>query len=150
MGFGVSIAGMFGVQSLAVMLLAAAPVYGQDWRPTQMLSMRYPCLALTVRMQGRVKLRFIIDDRGMPQDIQIVSGHPLLAPQAVVHLKSLTLRESGYKPHSVARTVIYSFRLDRAEKSKSDIVSPHFLPPNIVVVTSGFVKPSSPCQTYLE
>ena len=142
---------MFGLQRLAVVLsLTGAAVYGQDWHPTQMLSMRYPCLALTVGMQGRVKLRFIIDDRGVPQDIQIVTGHPLLAPQAVDHLKSLILRMSGDKPRSVARTAIYSFRLDRAEKSKSDLVSPHFLPPNTVVVTSGFVKPSSPCKAYLE
>src|ERR1700676_4989418 len=102
---------MIGSQSLAVvLLLAAAPVYGQDWHPTLMLPMRYPCLALTVRMEGRVKLHFEIDDRGMPQDVEIVTGHPLLAPQAVAHLKSLTLRTSSYKPRSVVRTAIYSFR----------------------------------------
>jgi hypothetical protein len=142
---------MFGVQGLAaVLLLAAAPVYGQDWRPVQMVPVRYPCLALAVRMQGRVELRFRIDDRGTPQDVTAVRGQPLLLQSAMAHLKSLSIRLEGNKPGSVPRTAIYSFRLDRAEKPKSDLISPHFLPPHTVVVTSGFVKPSSPCEARLE
>jgi len=131
--------------ALAATLLAGQ-INGQGWHPIQMLPMRYPSCALIARIQGRVELRFTIDDRGTPEDVTPVRGHPLLLHAATIHLKSLTVRPSGDKPRSVARTVFYSFRLDRAEKSKTDLVSTHFMAPNTVVVTSGFVRPSSPCE----
>ena len=138
---------MFGIQSLALaVVLLAAPACGQDWRPVQMLPMRYPCWALTVRMQGRVQLRFTIDDRGTPRDVSIVTGHPLLAPDAAAHLKSLTVRLSGSKARSLARMAIYIFRLDPKQKSTTDLVPTRFNAPNIVIVTSGYVQPSSPCK----
>src|ERR1700692_413077 len=99
---------MFGVQDLAVvLLLTASTVSGQDWHPTQMLSMRYPCLALAVAMQGRAELHFTIDNHGKPRDITPVRGQPLLLQSAMAHLKSLTLRLDGITPGSVPRTAIY-------------------------------------------
>ena len=138
---------MFRIQGLifAATVLATS-AYGQDWRPVQMLPVRYPCLALAVGLQGRVEFSFTASNLGTPRDIIVVRGHPLLAEQAAVHLKSLTLRLAGRKRGSVRRSAIYLFQLDPTVKTAGDLVPTQFRMPNTIIVKCGYVKPSSPCE----
>jgi len=53
----------------------------------------YPILARSARIQGTVILKAIIDKDGNIQDLQLVSGHPLLVPAAIAAVK-----EWHYKP----------------------------------------------------
>jgi protein TonB len=54
----------------------------------------YPVLAKSARIQGDVVLKAVIDKEGNIQDLQLVSGHPMLVPAAIVAVK-----EWHYRPY---------------------------------------------------
>ena len=98
-----------------------------------------------IKWQGPVVIRFTLDDKGTPQHLKLVRGHPSLVNDAGLHLKSLALRPVGKTPRDQVRTVRYIFQLDPTLKFGTDIVPVRFELPNIFLVSAGFVKPSSPC-----
>lgn len=55
---------------------------------------QYPILARNARIQGEVVLKAVIDRDGNIQDLQLVSGHPLLVPAAIAAVK-----EWRYRPY---------------------------------------------------
>jgi protein TonB len=55
---------------------------------------RYPPLAMQARIQGDVVLRAVIDKNGNIQDLQLISGHPMLVPSAIEAVK-----QWRYKPY---------------------------------------------------
>jgi protein TonB len=54
----------------------------------------YPTLARAARVQGDVVLSAIIDTSGQIQNLQLVSGHPMLVPAAIT-----AVRQWRYKPY---------------------------------------------------
>ncbi|MGC1448984.1 MAG: energy transducer TonB [Candidatus Sulfotelmatobacter sp.] len=54
----------------------------------------YPPLARAARVQGDVVLNAIIDGNGQIQNLQLVSGHPMLVPAALA-----AVRQWHYKPY---------------------------------------------------
>jgi protein TonB len=54
----------------------------------------YPTLAKAARIEGSVILKAIIDREGNIQDLQLVSGHPMLVPAAIE-----AVRQWRYKPY---------------------------------------------------
>ena len=54
----------------------------------------YPTLARAARVQGDVVLSAIIDTNGQIQNLQLVSGHPMLVPAAIA-----AVRQWRYKPY---------------------------------------------------
>ncbi|HUA16777.1 MAG TPA: TonB family protein [Verrucomicrobiae bacterium] len=54
----------------------------------------YPTLARQARVQGEVVLKAVIGTNGEIQDLQLVSGHPMLVPAAIA-----AVREWRYKPY---------------------------------------------------
>jgi len=54
----------------------------------------YPPIARAARVQGNVVLKAIIDKAGNIQDLQLVSGHPMLVPAAIE-----AVRQWHYKPY---------------------------------------------------
>lgn len=54
----------------------------------------YPPLARAARVQGDVVLQAIIDKDGNIQDLQLISGHPMLVPSAIAAVK-----QWHYKPY---------------------------------------------------
>jgi protein TonB len=54
----------------------------------------YPTLARAARIQGDVILNAIIDTNGTIQNLQLVSGHPMLVPSALA-----AVRQWRYKPY---------------------------------------------------
>jgi periplasmic protein TonB len=54
----------------------------------------YPTLAKAARVQGEVVLSAVIDATGQIQNLQLVSGHPMLVPAAIAAVK-----QWRYKPY---------------------------------------------------
>jgi len=54
----------------------------------------YPTLARAARVQGEVVLSAVIDTSGQIQNLQLVSGHPMLVPAALSAVK-----QWRYKPY---------------------------------------------------
>ncbi len=54
----------------------------------------YPTLARAARIQGEVVLSAVIDATGQIQNLQLVSGHPMLVPAAIAAVK-----QWRYKPY---------------------------------------------------
>jgi periplasmic protein TonB len=55
---------------------------------------QYPVLARQARVQGDVVLNAVIDANGNIQNLQLISGHPMLVPAAIA-----AVREWRYKPY---------------------------------------------------
>lgn len=54
----------------------------------------YPALARQARIQGSVVLRAVIDREGKIENLQVLSGHPMLVPAAMD-----AVREWRYRPY---------------------------------------------------
>jgi periplasmic protein TonB len=76
----------------------------------------YPRLAQQARVQGDVVLKAIIDKQGNVQHLQVLSGHPLLAPAAIAavqhwHYKPFLLNG---EPVEVETTITVNFRVQNS------------------------------------
>jgi protein TonB len=60
----------------------------------QRIQPEYPPLAKQARIQGTVVLRAVISREGTIQDLQVISGHPLLV-QAAIN----AVRQWRYRPY---------------------------------------------------
>jgi len=76
----------------------------------------YPVLARQAHIQGTVVLTALIDKEGVIQNLQVVSGHPLLTPaaiEAVKHWRYKPFLLNG-EPVGVETTVTVNFRFSEA------------------------------------
>jgi TonB family protein len=91
----------------------------------------YPPLARQARVQGTVVLQIVISKSGDVQNLQLVSGHPILAPAAIEAVKQW--KYSGYTLNGVLvdveTTVQVNFTLD--EKPPAVVVVGGNLPTEI-------------------
>jgi len=73
----------------------------------------YPVLAKSARVQGDVVLKAIIDKAGNIQDLQLVSGHPMLVPAAIAAVKQWRYRPYllNGQPVEVETTITVIFSL---------------------------------------
>lgn len=73
----------------------------------------YPPLARSARIQGDVVLKAIIDKEGNIQDLQLVSGHPMLVPQAIEAVKQWRYRPYllNGQPTEIETTITVIFTL---------------------------------------
>jgi protein TonB len=73
----------------------------------------YPALAKQARIQGAVVLRAVIDREGTIQDLQVISGHPLLVQAAVNAVRQWRYRPYylNDQPVEVETQVIVNFSL---------------------------------------
>ena len=75
----------------------------------------YPALARQARIEGAVKLTFTLPaSGGEPADVEVVSGHPVLASAAVENVKTWHFRN----PYAVERKYETTFRYRLAESRK--------------------------------
>jgi protein TonB len=54
----------------------------------------YPALARSARIQGQVVLQAIISKQGAIENLQVMSGHPMLVPAAIE-----AVRQWRYRPY---------------------------------------------------
>ena len=73
----------------------------------------YPTIARSARIQGTVELKAIIDKTGGIQDLQLVSGHPMLVPAAIGAVKQWRYRPYllNGQPVEVETTITVIFSL---------------------------------------
>lgn len=68
--------------------------------PESPLNPVYPPLALQARISGVVKLRVIIAPDGKVQNMQLISGHPLLVTSAIEAVRNASFRTGSSSPVS--------------------------------------------------
>ncbi|MGO8796024.1 MAG: energy transducer TonB [Candidatus Sulfotelmatobacter sp.] len=73
----------------------------------------YPTIAKAARIQGTIELKAIIDKTGAIQDLQLVSGHPMLVPAAIGAVKQWRYRPYllNGQPVEVETTITVIFSL---------------------------------------
>jgi protein TonB len=73
----------------------------------------YPTLAKSARIQGDVVLKAVIDREGNIQDLQLVSGHPMLVPAAIEAVKQWHYRPYllNGQPVEIETTITVIFTL---------------------------------------
>jgi len=73
----------------------------------------YPMIARSARIQGDVVLRAVIDKQGVIQDLQLVSGHPMLVQAAIDSVKQWRYRPYllNGQPVEVETTITVIFTL---------------------------------------
>ena len=73
----------------------------------------YPALARAARVQGDVVLKAVIDREGNIQDLQLVTGHPMLVPSAIEAVKKWHYRPYllNGQPVEVETTITVIFAL---------------------------------------
>jgi protein TonB len=76
----------------------------------------YPPVARQARIQGVVVLTAVIDKVGNIQNLQVVSGHPMLAPAAIEAVKQWRYKPFllNGQPLEVETTVTVTFQLREA------------------------------------
>jgi TonB family protein len=76
----------------------------------------YPPLARQARIQGTVVLNIVINKSGEVRDLQLYSGHPILAPAAIQAVKQWRYRpyEQNGQPVEIKTTVQVNFTLPGA------------------------------------
>jgi periplasmic protein TonB len=74
----------------------------------------YPTVARAARIQGNVVLRAIIDKEGSIQDLQLISGHPMLVPASIEAVKQWRYRPYllNGQPVEVETTITVIFTLN--------------------------------------
>ena len=74
----------------------------------------YPPIAERARVQGTVQLKAIISKEGAIENLQLVSGHPLLVPAAMDAVKQWRYRPYilNGEPLEVETIVIVNFHLN--------------------------------------
>jgi TonB family protein len=77
---------------LPVLVLACKLLSGQSAPPEPILKsagqLRYPALARAARIEGQVRLEFVLNQNGDPSSVVVVSGHPMLASPAAETVKT--------------------------------------------------------------
>jgi TonB family protein len=81
----------------------------------------YPALARQARIQGEVILRFTISEEGLPKNILLVSGHPILSPAAVEAVQQWRFRpyEVDEQPVEAETRITIRFRLGPTQEERS-------------------------------
>jgi TonB family protein len=74
----------------ALVILIAMSAFAKDPEPyLQFAKMPfYPGLARAARIEGEVKIHFVVNDKGEPEEVKAVSGHPILKQDAIDNVKA--------------------------------------------------------------
>jgi TonB family protein len=82
----------------------------------------YPALARQARIQGDVVVRLTIDEGGVPTDIRLVSGHPMLSPAVLDAVRQWRFRpyEVDEKAVEADTQITVRFRLGPTEEQRSE------------------------------
>ena len=100
----------------------------------------YPPLAKQARIQGQVVLQAEISEDGTIQNLQLMSGHPMLAPAAIE-----AVRQWRYKPYLLNGELVAVVAVRGTAPEIQELPSTQFVRrrPRNVVTRSGQIDPQS-------
>lgn len=82
---------------------------------------KYPPLARQARIQGEVKIEFVLNQDGVPITVNLVSGHPMLAPTAVENVRAWRFEVPADQATTERRyETTFEFKLDSGEADPAD------------------------------
>lgn len=130
-----------------ILMLEAVVIWGaQPMRPTRVVSLHYPCVALIARVQAKARVRCTVADNGSCSDASIVYAQPLFYKEVIENAKRW--RFPALKSGSRSRTIDidYQFKIKgvRVPEDNAD-VDVTFELPNTVIVTAPF-DAKVPCR----
>ena len=102
---------------VAVMLMAAGilivPVMRADgMAPSRVVAMKYPVIASHARIEGVVVLQCSLDAEGQVLDVNVLSGHPLLAVPAKQNATRWKFRAITADKSQAQIILVYRFRIE--------------------------------------
>lgn len=115
----VNIKAMYGT-ILALLVLMCGFLSAQSAPPEPILKSatqpKYPPLARAARIEGEVRLEFVLDRDGNPSSVTVISGHPTLAPATVETVKSWKVEfpEDAFQEGRKYETT-FAYKLSREE-----------------------------------
>lgn len=132
---------------LAFLLLLALSAVAQTTDPTLKSwgEIKYPPLARQARIQGKVQLEFWVNHDGDVVSVNVVSGHPMLAPAAAENVKTWKFSTAKNAPLDDRRyEMIFDFELstdesDLATGSKARFVFDSFRHVHVIADLIGRV-----------
>jgi TonB family protein len=130
----------------SVLVASVAFASNHEVAPVRVVSLRYPCLAVKVRLQGKVRVRCRIAEDGSCPDPAIDSGHPLFLQEVTQNLK--LWRFPALKSGSGLRSITIEYRFEiRGVRVPEDDPEAYvtFDFPNRVLVTAPFDE-KAPCR----
>jgi TonB family protein len=95
-------------------MIAALPSWAKAPQPylEPFIVPNYPPLARAARVQGDVKIRFAVNEKGETEELTVVSGHPMLKDAAVKNIKSWKFGwPEACKGCRVTREVTFHYKL---------------------------------------
>lgn len=110
----------------------------------------YPPYALQSRVEGPVVLDVYIDNSGAVEKVDLISGHPLLAPAAIEAVKQWRYRPYVYgNPAPVETTATLIFTLSADHPGEGIVRDAPPAPPNNSGVFSGIISSAPPAGSRL-
>jgi TonB family protein len=139
------------VGTAILFLLAAGWSHSDQERPTRVVSLHYPCLALKSRIQGTVRVQCAIGKDGLCSEVKPISGHPLLLKDALDNLKKWRYSPSAISTQKLRSALVqYRFVIGPASKYvyEPDVVVTFDSPNTVTVVAPPDSRIS--CRTELD
>jgi TonB family protein len=114
----------------------ALPGSGQPIRPTRVVSIHYPCLALKERVQGKIRVLCTVADNGSCSDAKIVYGHPLFYREVIENAKRWRYPAVEGGSRSRAFHIDYRFEIRgvRGSADHADVDVTFELPSTVIVI----------------
>lgn len=110
--------------SVAIAVLAALTAFAQDGpkkvtkidalnAATVKVNPEYPPIAKQLKLEGVVEMEAVVNETGTVQDVNVVSGNPVLTKNAALALKQWKFAPflEGGKPVKVVAPVAISFKM---------------------------------------
>jgi TonB family protein len=122
------------VATAGLLLIAAGWAYTDQEKPTRVVSLHYPCVALRGRVQGFVRVQCAIEKDGTCSDVKPIAGHPLLLRSAADNLKKWRYNPSSASARRRSVLVKYRFVIGAKSVYEPDVVVTFDAPSTVTVV----------------
>ena len=96
--------------AVTLLLLSASVLYAEGRKVKKYVTPDYPIIAIKMRVEGVVMLKAAVARDGSVENVEVVSGHPLLRNAAADSVKQWEFESSAAKTEEV---VAVTFKLPR-------------------------------------
>ena len=133
-----------------VVMLWAAAAFGSasSERPTRVVSIHYPCMALKAKIEGKIRSHCTIGTDGACSSAKVVFGHPLFGTAALENAKKWRFPPLKTGTQSRTADIDYQFEIRgiRIPEDNSDVEVTFELPDRVIIVAPFDGK--VPCRVH--